>query len=89
MYLPSGYTEEIKHSDNQMRSMIFNWILDGKSKTSYRNYWNHWKKSDYESYVDNIVSMLNFLSVIMTLLMGKRVSLFLVDISYIFKSEVS
>lgn len=89
MYLPSGYTEEIKHSDNEMKGMIFSWILDGKSKTSYKNYWNHWEKFNYESYVDNIVSMLNFLSVIMTLLIGKRVSLFLFDISYIFKGGVS
>ena len=74
-----------------MKCMILDRILDGKNRTRNRShYWDHWGKFDYEACIGiNIVSMLNFLCVIMTSWIGRRMPLLLGDTSYIFKGGVT
>ena len=61
----------------------------GKDRTRYRRHcWDHWAIFAYEAFVVNkTVLMLNFLSVVMMLWVGRRMSLFLGATSYIFKSD--
>lgn len=80
---------ERKYSDSSVTGVILVWILHEEKQKQLSGPWGRWGKCDSEPCVGTAVLMAHFLRVNVTSLMGRRVSWFSVDTSYLRKGAVS